>query len=120
MDASSLVNRLVDGWHRLDADAIAACFAEDGVWHNMPYPPIRGRAAIRESVARFLATVESGEFRIRHSALFGPQTVVNERTDVFRLKSGRTLSIPVMGVFEVGSDGIIEWRDYFDSKAMDT
>jgi len=118
MDALGLVNRLVDSWQRLDADAVAACFAEGGVWHNMPYPAIRGRAAIRESVARFLASVESGEFRIRRSALLDPLTVVNERTDVFRLKSGQTLSIPVMGVFEVGPDGIVEWRDYFDSKVM--
>jgi limonene-1,2-epoxide hydrolase len=40
--------------------------------------------------------------------------VINERVDRFGYPNG-WLDLPVMGVWEVGDDGLITlWRDYFD------
>jgi limonene-1,2-epoxide hydrolase len=41
-------------------------------------------------------------------------TVLNERTDRFRLADGRWVELRVMGVFEVLDGKITAWRDYFD------
>lgn len=117
-DAEQTVDRLVQAWEARDADAVAACFQPEGVWHNMPYPPIAGRAAIRTAAANFLATATSVRFEIHHQGLAGPGVVLNERSDIFTQTNGREIVFPVMGVFEV-EDGLIRiWRDYFDPGVM--
>ena len=40
--------------------------------------------------------------------------VFNERVDIFDLGGGKTISLPVAGVFEVSGTKISAWRDYFD------
>jgi limonene-1,2-epoxide hydrolase len=116
----AIVERLIAAWESRDVAAIAACFAIDGVWHNMPYPPILGRDAIGASVGRFLAGVEQVNFDVRHAGVVAPGVVMNERVDSFRQRDGRELSIPVTGVFEL-RDGLIQvWRDYFDSAVMNS
>ena len=40
-------------------------------------------------------------------------TVMNERTDRFRMAKG-WVELPVVGVFEVHDGRITLWRDYFD------
>jgi limonene-1,2-epoxide hydrolase len=117
-EGPSAVARMVAGWEALDADAVAACFAEDGIWHNMPYAPVSGRDRIRAAVERFLADMTSAEFRIRHHGEISPGVFVNERWDVFQTHAGRTLEFAVMGIFEIENGLIKVWRDYFDSALM--
>jgi limonene-1,2-epoxide hydrolase len=114
----AVVERLIAAWEARDVRAIAACFTSDGVWHNMPYPPIAGREAISESIKRFLAGVEHVRFEVQHAGVVAPGVVMNERVDSFRQQGGKELRIPVTGVFEL-RDGLIHvWRDYFDSSVM--
>lgn len=116
--ALETVARMVAGWEALDATAVAACFSEDGIWHNMPYAPVCGREKIQAAVANFVAGMTAAEFKIHHQGEISPGVVVNERNDIFQTKDGKTLEFPVMGVFEV-EDGLIRvWRDYFDSAVM--
>lgn len=112
------VRAMIAGWEALDAQAVAACFAEDGVWHNMPYPPINGRAAITASISRFIDTATKVDFVVHHIAEIAPGIVVTERNDIFSQKDGRMLDIPVMGIFEIVGDRIVAWRDYFDGGVM--
>lgn len=116
--ALDVVAALVDGWQRRDADAIAGCFAEDGVWHNMPHAPIVGRPAIGAAIGRFLGSVTRAEFRIHHIAEIAPGIVVTERNDLFAMADGRAIDIPVMGIFEIADGAVRAWRDYFDPVAM--
>lgn len=114
-----LVATLVAAWERRDAEAIASCFNDDGIWHNMPYAPVIGRAAIAAAISRFLDQVEDVRFDVRLIAEATPGVVVAERNDIFAMKDGRRIDIPVMGVFEIAGGGISAWRDYFDAAAMD-
>ena len=41
-DPSKVVDRFCEAWSRMDPDELAAYFTEDGVYHNMPGPPVRG------------------------------------------------------------------------------
>lgn len=111
----AIVEKLIAAWATLDSKAVAACFAADGVWHNMPYAPLEGHDKISAAVSGFLATTNVCRFEVAHIAEIAPGVVVTERVDVFQNKDGSELRLPVMGIFEV-KDGLIQvWRDYFDS-----
>jgi limonene-1,2-epoxide hydrolase len=56
---------------------------------------------------------KSLHFKVLNSAGNG-NVVFNERVDVFDLGNGKTISLPVAGVFEVTGNKISAWRDYFD------
>uniref|UniRef100_UPI0035CA33D9 limonene-1,2-epoxide hydrolase family protein n=1 Tax=uncultured Sphingomonas sp. TaxID=158754 RepID=UPI0035CA33D9 len=113
-----LVVKLIQAWERRDADAVSACFAEGGIWHNMPYAPIVGRTAIGAAIRRFLDQVEQVRFDLHLIAKISPGIVVTERNDIFVMKDGRQIDIAVMGVFEIAGNAILAWRDYFDGAAM--
>ena len=117
-DAETTVARLITAWEARDADAVVACFHPDGVWHNMPYPPLAGHEAIHKAAAGFLATATSVRFEIHNQALAGDGVVLNERSDIFTQTDGREIVFPVMGVFEVDGGLIRKWRDYFDPAVM--
>src|SRR5690606_38317055 len=99
-DSDDVVRALSRSWSTPDPDEIAAYFAEDAVYHNIPMEPVVGRAAIRDFVAGFLSTFASIDFEIHRQVTSGG-LVMNERTDTMRGKDGRSLALPVMGVFEV-------------------
>ncbi|MBF6266982.1 SgcJ/EcaC family oxidoreductase [Nocardia farcinica] len=116
-DPDAVVRALCQAWSTPDPDAIAAYFAEDAVYHNIPMEPVIGRTAIREFVAGFLTTFEAIDFEIHHQVA-ADGVVMNERTDTMRGKDGRATPLPVMGVFEVRDGLITAWRDYFDMAAV--
>ncbi len=97
---------------RGDPATLASFFAEDAVYHNMPLEPIVGRAAIEETFAGFVAMAPQIRFETRHLLAEG-DLVMTERVDHFTSDQG-TISLPVMGAFEVRGGKIAAWRDYFD------
>ena len=107
-----VVSRFCAAWAEGDLDAIMAFFTDDAVYHNIPVDPVTGTAAIRATIEGFTTDVDSIEFRVDHIAGHG-DVVLTERVDVFHLP-GRTVSLPVMGSFEVRDGRIAAWRDYFD------
>lgn len=113
-----VIDAMIAGWTQRDVKAIMACFSADAIWNNIPYRAIVGRDAIETSIAAFLATVTSVEFKIHHGGMIAPHVVVNERSDIFIYDDGRRIDLPVMGIFEVHDGLITHWRDYFDAKAM--
>lgn len=112
-EPDDLVREFCEAWSAKDPDALAAYFAADGVYHNMPLQPIEGRDAIRGFLAGFLSGIETAEFRILRQVAAGP-VVMNERVDVFRTVDGKSGEFPVAGVFEIRNGAIVAWRDYFD------
>lgn len=99
-------------WSRKDADELLAYFTEDAVYHNIPMPPVAGKAAIREIFGLFLPPSESIDWEMLNVAVAG-DVVFTERVDRFVI-GGSTVELPVAGVFEL-EDGLIRaWRDYFD------
>jgi limonene-1,2-epoxide hydrolase len=109
---AELVRRFCAVWADGDLDAIMAFFADDAVYHNIPVAPVRGRDAIRETIAGFTAGVDKLEFRVTNLAANG-DVVLTERVDVF-VTGDRSIELPVMGTFEVAGGRITAWRDYFD------
>lgn len=99
-------------WETGDLDAIMAFFSDDAVYHNIPVDPLTGPEAIRAMIEMFTTGVDRIEFQVRNLAAAG-SVVLTERIDVFHRAEG-TITLPVMGTFEVRDGKIAAWRDYFD------
>jgi limonene-1,2-epoxide hydrolase len=111
-DPLDVVTRFCAALSEGDLDAVMAFFTDDAVYHNIPVDPVTGTDAIRVTIEGFTAGVDSIEFRVGNIAAQG-DVVLTERVDVFTLP-GRTISLPVMGSFELRDGRIAAWRDYFD------
>lgn len=107
----SVVRAFVDAWNRLDMDAVGALFSPHIEYHNIPLAPITGKAEVNRYL-RSVGPFETCEWRILTLAVSG-QAVLTERIDAFTVR-GRSIVLPVMGVFEVEGGLIRRWRDYFD------
>lgn len=111
MTPTRIVTAFIDHLNALQLDEAFALLADDIVYHNIPMSPVTGPDAVRAVFAQIPYTAL--EFIVHHSAE-QDGTVLNERTDRFRLADGRWVELRVMGVFEVVDGRITAWRDYFD------
>jgi limonene-1,2-epoxide hydrolase len=109
---AEVVARFIDAWPGGDPAHLASFFTDDAVYHNIPMDPISGRDAIEATFASFMTMTERIEFETLHTAVSG-DLVMTERIDRF-ISAARTVTLPVMGVFEVAGGRIKAWRDYFD------
>lgn len=117
MPTSSRLDRTLDFialWSHRDIEAILARMAPDCVYHNMPWLPLTGHEAIRDTLAGFIGSAEKIDWQVRHAAETARGVVLTERVDRFLIK-GTWLEMPVAGTFEWRDDLIVHWRDYFDS-----
>ncbi|MDE2403544.1 MAG: SgcJ/EcaC family oxidoreductase [Sphingomonadales bacterium] len=115
-DAEALVRRFLSLWSTRDADGMVACFAEDGVYDNVPArSPMQGRAAIRTWLDMVFAHITRIEVEIRNIAVDG-EWVYNERLDD-HVAGDRHMPLPVMNLTRVVGGRIVLFRDYYD---MDT
>ncbi|HKN13681.1 MAG TPA: limonene-1,2-epoxide hydrolase family protein [Candidatus Binatus sp.] len=112
-DAEKVVTEFCNAWPRKNVDELLGFFTDDAVYHNIPVEPAKGKEAIRGVINMFLPMAKSVQFKVLKSASAG-NVVFNERVDIFDLGNGKTISLPVAGVFEVTGTKISAWRDYFD------
>jgi len=112
VENDAFIRRFLAAWERRDTDAVLECFADDGLYHAMPLPPIEGKAALAEWVASF-AGKPPGRLVVHHEAAAG-NVVINERTDYITL-NGKAVTLPICAVFELRDGRITAWREYFDT-----
>jgi limonene-1,2-epoxide hydrolase len=112
VEPERLVRDFCAAWARKDVGELLGFFAPDAVYHNLPLEPVRGIDAIRETFDLFVTPAEQIEFEVLGMATCGNR-VFTERIDRFTMM-GKTVVLPVAGVFEVRDGKITAWRDYFD------
>ena len=112
-DAEHAVLDLIDGFNRIDLDAILRCFADDAVYHNLPVDPVKGERAIRGVLEGFMTAASEVRWELLNMAVSPSGAVLTERIDRFKINN-RWIALPVMGTFEVTDGLITHWRDYFD------
>lgn len=105
-------------WAARDIDAILGFFTEDAVYHNIPLEPAVGLDAIRAVLDMFVPPADEIEFVVHHMFSDG-DLVFTERTDRF-VTGGKTIELPVAGIFEIRDGKIVAWRDYFDMQTFIT
>ncbi|HYC55581.1 MAG TPA: limonene-1,2-epoxide hydrolase family protein [Candidatus Binatia bacterium] len=107
-----IVLEFCKAWSRRNCQELLGYFSDDAVYHNIPMPAVQGKDAIEEVFNLFLPTSEKIEWEMKQ--LFGHGDLVfTERVDRFWM-NGKTVELPVAGVFELENGKITEWRDYFD------
>lgn len=107
-----LVRDFCTAWSRRDIEELLGFFTDDAIYHNMPMPPVQGRDSIRQVFQMFVPPAEKIDWQIRHMASAG-SVVFTERVDRF-VMAGKSVELPVAGVFEVREGKISAWREYFD------
>jgi limonene-1,2-epoxide hydrolase len=117
MSAADVVREFCAAWEQRDADLILSYFAPDATYHNIPVEPAVGHEAIRAVLDLFVPTSRSIRFEIRNLVAEGDR-VFTERVDHFEFDDGRTVALPVAGVFEIADGRIAAWRDYFDLQSF--
>jgi len=103
---------------RADPDEFAGYFTEDAIWWNSPWRPVKGRAAIRETLRRGAGQMAALPWEILQIMADG-DVVMTERVDHFQVGNNR-ISVPCMGIFELRNGKIAAWRDYWDLKQFET
>ena len=127
VDIAALLERETAAWNAHDPDGVAACYAEDAELHDVGQPePLRGREAIRESVAGYLAAfsdfhVDTGEPIISGSKVAQEWTVTGTHDgDLMGLPpTGKHATTYGCGVVEVGEDGLVRRAaNYWNAAAL--
>ncbi len=113
----ALISEFIQACIRADPDEFASYFTEDAVWWNSPWPPVKGRDAIRETLRKGSQKMAALPWEIRHIVADG-NIVLTERVDHF-LVNDKKVSVPCMGVFELQGGKIAAWRDYWDLKQFE-
>lgn len=97
---------------------MAVFFTEDAVYRNGPLEAVSGRDAIVATLASFMTLGGRVSVEMVHALVDG-NLVMTERVDFFESR-GRSLELPVVGVFELNGEQIAAWRDYFDLNVFTT
>ena len=108
----NVIREFIEAWSRLDPGELSGYFTDDGIYHNMPIDPVRGRENIETFIHGFLSSWTETDWEIINIVSTGDLVMV-ERVD--RTKSeDKSVDLPCVGVFEFEGGKIKVWRDYFD------
>ena len=114
MDAESTVNEFIKRVVAGDLTGAGELVADDLEYDNVPIGKVTGPDGLKTFLSAMVTGIDEVVFIVHRQTAAG-STVMNERTDRFRLGEN-WIDLPVAGVFEVGADGkIVLWRDYFDA-----
>src|SRR5438105_4368927 len=100
-EAEKIVNDFCKAFESKNIESIMSFFTEDAVYHNIPMEAVKGKAAIRATIASFMPKSDKDTitFKILHTSSNG-NVVFNERVDMFD-QGGKHIELPVAGVFEL-------------------
>lgn len=115
MTPDEIVTAFCDAVTKKDVERALGLLSDDVFYHNIPFEPVKGKAAVQQTLAGFLQLLGAIEIETHHQATNG-NVVLNERTDYFYPAGKGRVGLPVAGVFEVKDGKITSWRDYFDVK----
>lgn len=111
--SEELMRRFLGYWSTRDAEAMANCFAEDGVYDNVPNrAPMMGRDAIRVWLDACFAHLTRIDVTIANLAV-GGDWILSERLDD-HVVGKRHMPLPVMNATQVVDGRFAMFRDYYD------
>jgi limonene-1,2-epoxide hydrolase len=114
---SELMRRFLGYWASRDAEAMVACFAEDGVYDNVPdCKPMVGRAAIRAWLDACFSHLTRIDVEILHHAIDG-EWILSERIDD-HIVGEKHMPLPVMNATHIVDEKIVLFRDYYCRKTV--
>lgn len=107
-----LMRHFLGLWSVRDAEGMVACFAEDGVYDNVPNKsPLVGRAAIRHWLDMCFAHLTRIDVNLLHIACNG-EWILSERLDD-HVVGDKHMPLPVMNAARIVDGKIAMFRDYY-------
>lgn len=112
-DANELVlRRFLALWSACDAAGMVACFAEDGVYDNVPDgKPMVGREAIRSWLDMCFQHLTRIDVDVLHIATSGEWTLCERIDD--HVVGDRHMRLPVANATRIVDGRIVMLRDYY-------
>ena len=117
MGNAETIARFYAAFARHDADGMAACYADDVVFHDNAFGELRGRDA--GDMWRMLCTRAKGDLKVEASNIKADGDTGSAHWDAtYRFGPKKRLVVNhIDATFRFGSDGrIVEHRDVFDFK----
>ncbi|CAB4872036.1 unannotated protein [freshwater metagenome] len=114
MSTRDVIRSFLNAVERRDADAAAACFADDAPYRNMPHPAVYGPAGVRAMLSNILAASSEVRWDVVAEA-YADHRGHLERIDRFVI-DGTECAVACHAVIEVDeARGLItSFRDYVD------
>jgi|SRR5579883_1077322 len=114
------------GWERLfavidrrDAETFARYLTPAGEFRFGNAPPVRGRDAVRQTVASFFDLIAGCRHRLLQ-CWSSPPHAVCEGEVTYELTSGATVTVPFVNVFQLHNELIASYRIYIDNAPLFT
>ena len=112
-----IMRRFLALWSTRDAQAMADCFAADGVYDNVPdKKPMVGPAEIRQWLDFCFQHLTRIDVKILNIASNG-EWILSERVDD-HIAGDRHMPLPVMNASRIVDGKITIFRDYYDRKTV--
>jgi limonene-1,2-epoxide hydrolase len=116
-DGEQLMRRFLGYWASRNAEAMIACFAEDGVYDNVPDgKPMVGRAAIKAWLDACFGHLTCIDVEILRHAING-EWILSERIDD-HIVGEKHMPLPVMNATRIVDGQIVMFRDYYCRKTV--
>ena len=113
----ALLRRFLALWSVRDAAGMVACFAEDGVYENVPAKaPMVGHTAIRAWLDMVFSHISRIDVEMLNLAVNG-EWVLDERIDD-HIAGDRHMPLPVMNATRIVDGRIVLFRDYYDMETV--
>lgn len=116
--ASALVREFCEGLAEGDMQQLRPLLATDVYYHNQPWEPMTGAAALCDFLQPFVDGTHSrcAEMNILHH-VGDDRVVMNEREELW-VRGDLRVMLPVAGLFLVDGGRITRWVDYWDLAAF--
>ncbi len=110
------VTELFNAWKRLDFVGATGLLTDSFIFQADPsVKPIEGRDAVGKEWQSYLKFMASYDFKISQM-LSSNNVVMVERVEWIGTRKGKTIELPIVGVFELTGGKISAWRDYWDPR----
>jgi ketosteroid isomerase-like protein len=97
----------------MDADKFVAHLTPDAKFRFANADPLIGRAAVKEGVEGFWATIDGLTHHILNSWDFGDTTIVQIDVEYLR-KDGKSVTTPNVDILVFDGDLVRDWQIYID------
>jgi limonene-1,2-epoxide hydrolase len=114
-----IVEAFWDALYQRDLERVAAFFAEDGHYEDVPAPDpgATGPANVVRRLAIGLEPIERYEHELHRMVCEG-DTVVTEHTETWHWHTGESVSLPFVSIHVLEAGRIRLWRDYWDLQTL--